>query len=55
MAQFASNLEKDHTGSKRPTMAIRLSFLIEHFFVKLSSLVVYRDFHTNPYIFVGFP
>ena len=33
MAQFASNLEKSLTGRKRPTMAIRLGFLIENLFV----------------------
>ena len=33
-AQIASNLEKkNHTGRKRPTMAIRLGFLIEFFLV----------------------
>ena len=35
-------------------MAIRLGFLIENFFVKLSSQVFYRDSYTNPYI-VRFP
>ena len=44
-----------HTGRKRPTMALRLGFLIENFFVKLCSQVFYRDSYTNPYIFVGFP
>ena len=43
--------EKHHTGRKRPTMAIRLDFITE----KLSSQVFYRDSHTNPYVFVGFP
>ena len=46
---------KKHTGRKRPTMAIRLGCLIENLFVKLSSQVFYRDSHTKPYIFVGFP
>ena len=45
---------KNHTR-KRPIMAIRLGFLMEKFFVKLSCQVVYQDSHTNPYIFVGFP
>ena len=35
-------------------MAIKLGSLIENFSFKLSSQVVYRDTHTNPYIFVGF-
>ena len=36
MAKFASNLEKkNHTGRKRPTMAMRLGFLIENFFRKI--------------------
>ena len=35
MAQFASNLEKKHTGRKRPTKAIRLGFLIEIFIRKI--------------------
>ena len=35
-------------SEKQPTMEIRLSFLIENFFVKLSSQVVYRDSDTNP-------
>ena len=55
MSQFASNLENTHTGRKRPTMAIRLGFVIENFSVNLSCHVFYRDSHTNPYIFVGFP
>ena len=55
MAQFASNLEKKNTGRKRPTMGIRLGFLCDNFLVKLSSRVFYREYHTNPYIFVGFP
>ena len=42
-----------HTGRKQPTMAIRLRFLIGNFLVKLFSKV-YRDSHTNPYIFVAF-
>ena len=54
MAQFALNLEKKYTGRKGPTMAIRLGFLIENFFIKLSSQVVYWYSYTNPYIFVGF-
>ena len=60
MAQFTSNLKKKKkkkkncTGRKRPTMAMRLGFLIEKFFVKLSQ-VFYRDSHTNHYIVVGFP
>ena len=65
IVQFPSNLEKKHTGRKRiwkkkntgrkrPTIVIRLGFLIENFFVKLYSQV-YRDSHTNPYIFVAFP
>ena len=44
MAQFVSNLEKYLTGTKRPTVAIRLGFLIENFLVKLSSQV------SGPYI-----
>ena len=55
MSQFASNLKNTHTGRKRPTMAIRLGFVIENFSVNLSSHVFYRYSHTNPYIFVGFP
>ena len=43
MAQFSSNLEKTHTGRKRPTMAIRLGFSIENFFANLSSQVFYWD------------
>ena len=49
MAQIASDLEKNHTGRKLSTMAIRLGFLIEIFF----HIIFYRDSHTNPYIFVG--
>ena len=41
---------KNHTGRKRPTMAISLGFLIENFCVKVSSQVVYRDSHKNPYV-----
>ena len=55
MAQFASNLGKNNTGGKRPTMAIRLGFLTENFFLKLSSQVFYRDTHINPYILLAFP
>ena len=43
MAQFASNLEKKHGK------------LATHNGNELSSQVFYRDSHTNPYIFVGFP
>ena len=39
MAQFVSNLLKNLTGGKLPTMAIRLGFLIENFAVKLSCQV----------------
>ena len=46
---------KTHTGRKRPTMAIRLGFVIENFSVNLSSHVFYRDSHTNPYILLAFP
>ena len=35
MAKFDSNLGKKHIGRKQPTMAIRLSFLIENVIVKL--------------------
>ena len=50
MAQNVSNFEKTTQDPQRPTMAISLGFLL-----KLSSQVFYRDSHTNPYIFVGFP
>ena len=50
MAQFASNVEKNFTGRKQPIMVIRLGFLIENFFVKLSSQAFYWDSHTNPYV-----
>ena len=50
MAKFDSNLEKNHTGRKRPTMAIRLLFLIENVKVKLSFQVFYRNSHTDPYM-----
>ena len=36
-------------------MAIKLGFLIEKFFVKLSFQVFYRDFHTDPYKLSAFP
>ena len=36
-------------------MEIRLDFLIENYFVKLSSQLFYRDSHINPYLFVGYP
>ena len=39
MAQFGWNLEENLTERKRPTMAIRLDFLSENFFVKLFSQV----------------
>ena len=39
--------KKKHTGRKRPTMAIRLRFLTDNRFVKLSSQVVYRDYQTQ--------
>ena len=50
MAQFASNLEKNLTGRKRPTMAIRLDFLIENCFVKNNYLLRSQvlSSHTNP-------
>ena len=44
MSQFASNLGKNHTGRKRPTMAIRVGFLthwllgVPHWRVKLSGI-----------------
>ena len=47
--------EKNHTGRKRSTIAIRLGFLSENFFVKLSFQVYYRDSHTEPCTFVSFP
>ena len=47
--------KENYTRRKQFTMAIRFGFLIENSFVKLSSQVFYRDPHTNPYIFVGFP
>ena len=40
MAQIASDLENNHTGRKLSTMAIRLGFLIEISFIKLSSGLV---------------
>ena len=51
MAQFVSNLLKNLTGGKLPTMAIRLGFLIENFAVKLSCQVSGFVFHANPRIY----
>ena len=53
MAQIASDLENNHTGGKLSTMTISLAFLIEIFFIQLSSYAFYRDSHTNPYIFLS--
>ena len=53
MAQIASDLENTHTGGKLSTMAVSLGFLVEIFFIYLSSLGFYHDSHTNPIIFAS--
>ena len=57
MAQFASNLEKkNHTGRKRPTMAIRLGFLIENCFRKIIFSGLLSGFPYKSFIFLlAFP
>ena len=48
-------LKMAHVDNNTHTQAIRLGFLIENFFVKLTFQVFCWDFYTDPYTFAGFP